>query len=171
MNVAKFGLCITLAGLVLAGCAQDKNADSIAKLPIAAVDQAAPEFDMPAVGGKKLDFASLKGKAVYLNFFATWCTPCNDEAPDINALQQRYASAGLQVVGVDVLENEKKAASFVALHHLTYPAVIDDGRLRDAYRINGMPVHVFIDRKGIVRKIEVGQISKAEMVAQVRAIL
>ena len=138
---------------------------------VASVGKPAPAFDEPTSAGDKLALASFKGKAVYLNFFATWCPPCNEEASDVNALQREYAGRGLQVVGVDVLENAKKAKSFVALHHLTYPAVVDDGTLRDEYRINGMPVHVFIDRAGIVRKIAIGQLTRAQMTADVREIL
>jgi thiol-disulfide isomerase/thioredoxin len=108
---------------------------------------------------------------VYLNFFATWCPPCNEEAPAINALQRQYAASGLQVVGVDVLENAKKAAQFRREHQLLYPAVVDEGTLRDQYNVNGLPVHVFIDRQGIVRKIVVGELSAADMRTDVERIL
>lgn len=161
-----------LLAATLAACsAQTHDQSTKAEPVIASIGHPAPPFNEPTATGPALDSASLKGKAVYLNFFATWCPPCNEEAPDVNALQREFGSRGLQVVGVDVLENQKKARSFTTLHHLTYPAVVDDGTLRDAYRINGMPVHVFIDRTGIVRKIEIGELTKAEMTADVRAIL
>jgi cytochrome c biogenesis protein CcmG/thiol:disulfide interchange protein DsbE len=156
---------------LLAGCASGKAGSSAAPPQFASVGQPAPAFEEPKVDGGTLSLASLKGKPVYLNFFATWCPPCNEEAADVNAVQHDFAARGLQVVGVNVLENAKKAKSFVDLHHLTYPAVVDDGALRDAYRINGMPVHVFIDRQGIVRKIAIGELTKAEMTADVRTIL
>ena len=170
MHLAKLGSVTILSAALLAGCAQSQNGGSSAP-KFAAVGELAPAFDMPTATGQKLDIASLKGKAVYLNFFATWCPPCNEEAPDVVALQKQFGPNGLQVVGVDVLENAAKAKSFVDMHHITYPAVVDDGTLRDAYRINGMPVHVFIDRQGVVRKIVVGEITKAEMTANVQAIL
>jgi cytochrome c biogenesis protein CcmG/thiol:disulfide interchange protein DsbE len=139
--------------------------------PRASVGNAAPSFSEPTVTGDTLTMDSLKGKAVYLNFFATWCPPCNEEAPDVAAVSKEFASRGLQVVGVDVLENATKAKTFVDEHHITYPAVVDSGMLRDAYNINGMPVHVFIDKSGVVKKIEVGELSKAEMIADVKMIL
>jgi thiol-disulfide isomerase/thioredoxin len=105
----------------------------------------------------------LRGKAVYLNFFATWCPPCNEEAPQIEALARTFAARGLQVVGVDVLENAGKAGAFRARHRLTYPIVVDSGTLRDQYEVNGLPVHVFIDRAGVVRKIVVGELSPSAM--------
>lgn len=106
-----------------------------------------------------------------LDFFATWCPPCNAEAPEVENAYRTYASKGLQVVGVDVLENAAKAKNFVAAHALTYPAVVDSGTLADEYRINGMPVAVFIDKTGVVRKIEIGQLSPAQIDADIQAIL
>lgn len=138
---------------------------------VAAVGGAAPAFSEQTVAGPTLTMDALKGKPVFLDFFATWCPPCNEEAPDVNAIAKTYGSQGLQVVGVDVLENAEKAKKFVDLHHLTYPAVVDSGALRDAYNINGMPVAVFIDKTGIIKKIETGEITKAEMLADVKAIL
>jgi cytochrome c biogenesis protein CcmG, thiol:disulfide interchange protein DsbE len=138
---------------------------------IARIGQAAPDWKEPMAPTGTLALSSLRGHPVYLNFFATWCPPCNDEAPAIDALQRKYASRGLDVVGVDVMENAGKAAQFRREHHLSYPAVVDDGTLRDQYRINGLPVHVFIDRGGIVRAIEVGQLSPDEMRTYVLDIL
>jgi cytochrome c biogenesis protein CcmG/thiol:disulfide interchange protein DsbE len=138
---------------------------------IARVGAQAPAFNEPLVGGGDLSMASLKGEPVYLNFFATWCPPCNEEAPDISAVAAEFKGDGLHVVGIDVLENAAKARQFVEAHHLIYPAVVDSGTLRDAYRIDGMPVHVFIARDGTIKKIFVGELSKAQMIADVKTIL
>lgn len=135
------------------------------------VGQGAPAWSEPSLPSGTLTLASLRGKAIYLNFFATWCPPCNEEAPQIDALARSYAARGLQVVGVDVLENARKATAFRAEHHLSYPVVVDSGTLRDQYEINGLPVHVFIDRGGIVRKIVVGELSPASMRADVESVL
>lgn len=135
------------------------------------VGQVAPAFDETTSTGSTLSLASLRGKVVYLNFFASWCPPCNEEAASVNALQKKYAPAGLRVVGVDVLENAAKAESFRKAHGLIYPAVVDSGKLSDVYNINGLPVHVFIDRIGVIRKIEIGELTRAEMEADIRAIL
>jgi cytochrome c biogenesis protein CcmG, thiol:disulfide interchange protein DsbE len=165
---------LALAGALAAcGHAASSNAKSDVsdQNAVAHAGQPAPNFTEPSLPGPTLSLASLRGKAVYLNFFATWCPPCNDEAPQIEALQKRFASAGLAVVGVDVLENAKKAAQFQGRHHLSYPVVVDDGTLRNQYNVNGLPVHVFIDRKGVVQKIIVGELQPADMESNVRAIL
>lgn len=159
-----------VVALALAACGQGGKATS-ASSQTARVGASAPDFSEASIPGPTLSLTSLRGKAIYLNFFATWCPPCNEEAPAINALQRQYAASGLQVVGVDVLESARKAALFRQEHHLLYPAVVDDGTLRDQYRVNGLPVHVFIDREGVVRKIVIGELSAAAMRADVQRIL
>jgi cytochrome c biogenesis protein CcmG/thiol:disulfide interchange protein DsbE len=166
-KMKSFAIAVALA---LGACSHSGQTSSQAP-QTARVGEPAPGWSEPSLPGPSLSLASLRGKAVYLNFFATWCPPCNEEAPAINALQRQYAASGLQVVGVDVLENAKKAAQFRREHQLLYPAVVDEGTLRDQYNVNGLPVHVFIDRQGIVRKIVVGELSAADMRTDVERIL
>jgi len=147
----------------LAACIHAGSADSSGPAKVARVGEPAPPWTEPSLPGPTLSLAALHGKAIYLNFFATWCPPCNAEAPAIDAISRDYAARGLLVVGVDVLENARKAADFRQEHHLTYPVVVDGGTLRDQYAVNGLPVHVFIDRLGIVRRIVVGEMSPADM--------
>jgi peroxiredoxin len=159
---------ITIAAATLAGCASGTHGSSgqSASSPssaVARVGQPAPGWTEPAVPSGTLTLASLHGKAIYLNFFASWCPPCNEEAPTLSALQKQYGSRGLQVIGVDVLENARKAEQFRSDHNLAYPAVVDDGTLRNQYNVNGLPVHVFIDRSGVVRDVVVGELSETEM--------
>jgi len=170
--IRPMGRLFTLAAIcALSACARGGAGSAPAQSQSARVGSTAPTWSEPSLPGPKLDSSGLRGKAVYLNFFATWCPPCNQEAPAIDALQRSYAARGLQVVGVDVLENSGKANDFRSRHHLIYPVVVDTGTLRDEYNVNGLPVHVFIDRGGIVRKIVVGEISPAEMRTFVERIL
>jgi cytochrome c biogenesis protein CcmG, thiol:disulfide interchange protein DsbE len=149
-------LAVLCAG-ALAACARAGQADSSSQ--VATVGNPAPPWSEPSLAGPKISLAGLRGKAIYLNFFATWCPPCNAEAPVINSIQRAYGARGLQVVGVDVLEDAQKAAQFSKAHRLIYPVVVDGGTLRDQYRVNDLPVQVFIDRTGVVRQIVVGQVS------------
>jgi peroxiredoxin len=137
----------------------------------ARIGQIAPDWKDPLVSGGSLSMAQLRGKPVFMDFFATWCPPCNDEAPEVNAAYQQYKPQGLQVIGVDVQENSQKAKQFVDQHQLSYPAVVDSGTLSDLYSINGMPVGVFIDKNGVIRRIEVGQLSSAQLNADIKSIL
>jgi cytochrome c biogenesis protein CcmG, thiol:disulfide interchange protein DsbE len=167
--MAKQAIAIAFAALVACGHASGDSTGSSSQL--ARVGHQAPNWTEPSLPGPTLSLASLRGKVIYLNFFATWCPPCNEEAPSIDALARKYGPSGLQVVGVDVLENAHKAAAFRVAHHLVYPVVVDTGTLRDQYNVNGLPVHVFIDRSGIVRKIIVGELSPADMRSDVERML
>lgn len=163
---------VIAATCLTAACGHGNGSDSkTSSSDRARVGRTAPSWSEPSIPGPNLSLASLRGNAVYLNFFASWCPPCNAEAPAIDTLSQNYAARGLRVVGVDVLESARKAAAFRSDHHLSYPVVIDTGALRNQYEVNGLPVHVFIDRGGIVRKIVVGELSPAGMRANVEAVL
>ncbi len=144
----------------------------VAALAVPRVGQPAPPFSLPAVDGKPLTLASLKGKPVYLNFYATWCPPCNEEAPVIGKLSDKYKPRGLTVVGVDELENPQKAAQFLTQHHLAYRAVVDsDGRTGKDYGAIGLPVHIFIDRAGVVKTYRVGEMNPDEIETAIKGIL
>ncbi len=160
----KLRLALMCIGLLVSACSQNSK-------QIAQVAKPAPDWTEPTSTGGTLTLSSLRGKPVYLNFFATWCPPCKDEAPYINQLQKTYASRGLQVVGIDELETAPQAEGFRKQFHLVYPAVVDNGTLQAQYLINGLPVHVFIGRDGVIRKIVAGEMAHAEILSAVRSIL
>lgn len=162
------GVAAVAATLLLIACSSGGHASATR---VARVGSPAPPWSEPTSTGGTLSLDSLRGKPIYMNFFATWCPPCNEEALDINALQKQYAARGLQTVGVDELENAKKAAQFVRKYGLVYPAIVDDGTLQTEYSVNALPVHVFIDRTGVVHKIVVGEMSKKQITAAILTIL
>jgi cytochrome c biogenesis protein CcmG/thiol:disulfide interchange protein DsbE len=144
----------------------------IVALAIPRVGQPAPAFSLPTVGGKTLTLADLKGHPVYLNFYATWCPPCNAEAPEIGTLSTKYKSRGLTVLGVDELENPQKAKEFLTKYHLAYDAVVDsDGTMGRDYGAIGLPVHIFIDRGGVVKTYRQGEMYPDEIEAAIKGIL
>jgi thiol-disulfide isomerase/thioredoxin len=131
----------------------------------------APPWSEPLSTGGTLSYASLHGSAIYLDFFATWCPPCNEEAPWIEELQQRYGSHGLRIVGIDMQENAGLAQRFRAKYRLTYPVAVDAGTLQDLYNINGLPVHVFIKRDGTIYRTVVGEMARSEIESTIKSIL
>ena len=167
MTLLRFGhyaLSGVVAAAMLMGC-------SHATATNATVNQAAPNWSEPTLRGPVLSLASLHGKPVYLNFFASWCPGCNEEASALEATHKRFAAQGLQLVGVDVGENARMAEVFRSAHQLSYPIVIDNGTLQHQYDIGALPVQVFIDRKGVVHKVIQGQVSQATMTSSVEPLL
>lgn len=104
-----------------------------------------PRLDKPG----KLELASLKGKVVVLNFMASWCVPCGQEAPQIEKLWQAYRNKGVLIVGVDTADDSSDARAFVRHHKLTYPIVRSLGySIWGPYGLTGVPETRVIDRKG-----------------------
>ena len=144
----------------------------VASADIAQQGRSAPDFTAPFSTGGNFKLSSLHGKAVYLNFFANWCPPCNEEAPDVNALQKKYRKRGFIVVGIDERESASRASDFIHKYNLTYKAVVDDsGAVLQPYGAIGLPVHVFIDRRGNIKLMRNGEMSKADMEKAIRSIL
>ena len=100
-----------------------------------------------------------------MNFFASWCGPCNAEAPAIGRLRAQYGKRGLQVLGINELDRPGEAQAFQRKYDNPYGlvAIDEDGAIGKKYGAIGMPVHVFIDRRGVVKIFRVGEMSSAEI--------
>ncbi len=136
-----------------------------AALAVPQVGQAPPSFSLPSPNGKHVALDALRGKALYVNFFASWCGPCNAEAPAIGKLRAQYAKRGLQILGIDELDQPGQAQAFQKKYANPYGlvAIDEDGSIGKKYGTIGMPVHVFIDRRGIVKTYRVGEMSSSEI--------
>ena len=127
--------------------------------------QAAPLFTLKALDGSTVDLASFRGRPLVLNFWASWCGPCKEEAPLFRQLDQRRAVQDFQLLGVLFQEtSEADARAFVKKYGLTYPNALDP-RLTagSAYLVSGIPQTVFIDAKGTIRHIDRGGLDKARL--------
>lgn len=133
----------------------------------------APPFALKTSTGRTVGNASLRGKPVYMNFFATWCGPCRVETPSIVALSKKYAARGLRVVGVDVGEDAGKAQGFARDFNVPYVLAVDPDSTTRATYGGGLyfPLHVFVDAKGVVRLYHPGEMSAGEIEAAIGRIL
>lgn len=116
---------------------------------------AAPEFTLPRLDTEgTVSLASLRGQVVVLNFWASWCIPCRDEAPAIEATWQRYKDRAVVFVGINVQDLTPKALQFIRDTGATYPNVRSkDNAVYRAYGLTGVPETFFINREGrIVKK-------------------
>jgi cytochrome c biogenesis protein CcmG, thiol:disulfide interchange protein DsbE len=112
-------------------------------------DGKAPDFALTTFTGETITPASLRGKIVVLNFWASWCGPCRDEAPALEAAWQKYKSKGVVFVGVAYTDTERAALAFIKEFGTTFPNGLDLGtRISTTYRITGVPETFFIDREG-----------------------
>ncbi len=121
----------------------------------------------------KLSLASLRGKVVVLNFWASWCNPCKTEAPRLEAAWQRYRDQGVVVVGVDAQDFSGDARRFMRRHGVTYPNVHDGpGDVLPKYGVTGFPETFFVGRDGrLVGERVAGEISEEKLAAGIRRAL
>lgn len=121
---------------------------------------AAPDFQLKLLeaSGKTLKLSDFKGKAVLVNFWATWCEPCKVEMPWLVDLQKKYGPQGLQIVGIAMDDtDEKTIADFTQKMGVNYPIVIGTEKVADSYGgIDGMPTLFFVDRSGKIVDHELG---------------
>ena len=131
----------------------------------------APPFKLKTIDGKPLSLEQYKGKPVYLDFFASWCAPCRDETPGIIKLSKQYAKRGLVVVGLNDQEINDRATGFRDDFKIKFPIAIADQKTIDGYGVIALPVHVFIDRKGIIKTYRLGEMSYDEIDTAIKSIL
>ena len=114
-----------------------------------------------ATSADKLDIRKYRGKIVYVNFFASWCPPCNAEAPLLANLARKYASKGLVVIGVDEEEGADKALGFKKLYGLPYPIALDSsGAAGVPFGAYALPTQVFFDRHGAIAYKQAGMLDE-----------
>lgn len=121
------------------------------------LDRPAPAFTATTLDGTpSIKLASLRGRVVLVDFWATWCHPCVAQFPHLSAWHQKYADKGLSILA---LSNEEAdlVRDYVAAEKLGFPVALDpDDRIRAAYIVPGMPTTVVIDKTGVVRYVSVG---------------
>jgi cytochrome c biogenesis protein CcmG, thiol:disulfide interchange protein DsbE len=117
--------------------------------PQADTGSLAPEFDLPTLeGDSTLSSDELKGKPVVLNFWASWCAPCREEAPLLERMWREYRKEGVLFVGINIRDSLTDARRFVEDFDITYPVVRDESlRLADDLGVYGLPETFFVDDK------------------------
>lgn len=125
------------------------------------VGDIAPDFslnlykDYQAGYGDTINLTSLKGKVVIINFWASWCEPCRDEAPDLENVWRKYRDRGLVVIGIDELDTEVAALRYLQSFGISYPNGLDfQQRIgKNQYRITGQPETFILDKNGVIRYV------------------
>jgi peroxiredoxin len=135
----------------------------------------APEFNLRTVDGKKVSLSDYKGKAVLINFWATWCAPCKIEMPWLVALRSEYAPQGFEILGVnedDAGTPRAKLAKFGQEQGLNYPLLVGDDAMSRKYGgVEFLPTSYFVGRDGKIVAETAGLVSKSEVEASIKKAL
>jgi cytochrome c biogenesis protein CcmG/thiol:disulfide interchange protein DsbE len=136
------------------------------------VGRPAPAFDLETLDGGRLSLAQLRGSAVVLNFWASWCIPCREEAPLLTAADATYGPRGVRILGVTYQDSADNARDFMRRYGHTYPGLLDpSGRTAIDYGVFGIPETFFIDASGVVRSRQVGALTEDDLQRQLEAIV
>ena len=135
------------------------------------VGQYAPDFSLTGVDGQKMSLSDFKGKAVILNFFASWCPPCRGEIPDFIELQKTYGDKDFTFIGVSMVDAQK-SKDFVAKMGINYPVLVDDGKVSNLYGpVRAIPTTFVIDKEMKVVKTYIGARSKGDFEKDIKELL
>ena len=151
---------------------QMKRSGPLAAGPVGA-GQLAPTFTLVSFDGATYDLAQLRGQVVLVNFWASWCIPCEDEAPLLENAWRRYQDGGVVFIGVDYVDTETEAKAFMARYGVSYPNGADLGTaISQAYRIKGVPETYVIDKTGTLAFVKIGPFqSQAEIASIIEPLL
>lgn len=129
---------------------------------------------VPVYAAPPLDLTSLRGRVVYLDFWASWCGPCRQSFPWMEAMKSTYGAQGLEIITVNLDRDRADADRFLKQFHPTFDLRFDPkGELAEQYKVQGMPSSVLIDRHGVTRFMHVGfrPVDGAIYEAQLRELL
>jgi peroxiredoxin len=117
----------------------------------------APNFSLQSRAGETVSLSDLRGDVVMINFWATWCGPCRQEMPHLEALHQRYHDLGFTLLGVNVEENSRLSDKFLEETPVTFQILFDpENTVSNLYNVVAMPSTVLVDREGNMRYIHHG---------------
>lgn len=123
------------------------------------VGKKAPDFVLTDLSGEKHQLSDYEGEGVLLNFWATWCKPCEKEMPYLNNQYQAYKDQGVHVIAVNIGESNVAVSDFSKRYDLQFPIVTDkDSQVMTAYGVDPLPITFLIDKQGNVVEIHKGQI-------------
>ena len=139
-----------LGGLVLFSSAAPKQG------PV--IGSEVGDFALPGIEGQSISLSQYRGKAILLNFWATWCVPCKDEMPLLQEVFDSHSDQ-LVVIGVNSQESEIDVQRFISENGISFPIALDEsGEIARKFLVNGYPTTFLIDQKGVLRNLHIGEL-------------
>lgn len=155
-QLGALALVLGLLGLLVWKIVSDEG-------PVARVGEPVPHFDLPNLDGDgRIMVADYVGQPLVINFWATWCLPCRNEAPLLEAAWREYRGRGVVVIGVDTNDFTRDAKEFVEEFDVTYPIAYDGpGRLWDPWGLTALPETFIVARDGTILEHRIGEYTSA----------
>lgn len=123
----------------------------------------APDFTLQLFSGETLRLADLRGQPVMVNFWASWCPPCREEAPLLERTWREYRDRGVLFIGIDLWDRDQDARAFLQEFAISYPNGPDSSSVAIDYGLTGIPETFFIDRQGQIRRKWIGPFTEAPL--------
>lgn len=151
IRLSLLGIMVALIGFTLYQVLEDGTS----KKP--QIGDTAPNFELTTIEGKQVTLNQLRGKAVVLNFWGSWCEPCKTEMPALTQIYEQYADKGLVVIGINIAETDVAVAQFVKQYGLNFSIWMDRDRdVVELYKIGPIPSTYFIDPQGKITYVREG---------------
>ena len=150
--------------LVLLGVGLANRSPVTGRNGVTRIGKPAPQMTFTTFQGGSMDLREQLGRPVVVNFWASWCGPCRQEAIVLEKLWQAYGDKGVVFIGVDIQDSDADARAFISEFGVTYPNGMDNGgRISIDYGVIGIPVTFLIDREGIVARRWVGSVRQSQI--------
>jgi peroxiredoxin len=152
-------LLVLVAGAAWIMLSADSTSATAGKATAPQAGFTAPDFTLKTPDGEEYTLSELKGNAVLVNLWATWCPPCRAEMPAIEKMYQEYKDQGLVVLAVNMTYQDDPAnvAPFIQEYGLTFPVLLEEtGSVGTAYQLRSLPSTYFINRAGIIQEVVIG---------------
>jgi cytochrome c biogenesis protein CcmG/thiol:disulfide interchange protein DsbE len=154
-----YALILILGFAWILASANRSGTSTTGKLPAPQTGFLAPDFELVTFTGESIKLSDLRGKAVLVNLWATWCPPCRAEMPAMERVYNDYKDQGFVVLAVNMTHQDtfSNIAPFIEEYKLTFPILFDEtGDLARAYQLRSLPSSYFIDRDGEIREVVIG---------------
>ena len=155
---------IILSAIIILGGITQLNIQNLNGADIGTeVGQKAPDFSLKNIDGEKVNLRELEGKKVFLNFWASWCKPCQIEMPDIQKLHEEYGE-DVEIIAVNLGESKKEVKNFLEMRGYNFTILLDENReIGSKYMVRAIPTTYFLDEKGIITEKHLGVLNYEQM--------